>query len=290
MSIIPPEIPFLASAREPKPGCPLLLGVPYDKTASFRKGTREGPDGIRTISEDGIETYSPIQDRDLEEIHFHDLGNLEVDPSQPPEEVVAALNGVVAAMYRNGGIPIVLGGEHSISPGAVRAAFDAHPDLVVIQIDAHADLREEYEGSRHSHACAMRRILDFLPSDRLLQVGIRSGTREEYREMHAEERYVAPNAAALTKALEGRRFQDSPIYVTFDIDAFDPAEVPGTGTPEAGGISWETADSMRAVLEGKNIVGFDLVELAPGLDPSGISSVLAAKLLREWLLTMATSS
>jgi agmatinase len=136
----------------------------------------------------------------------------------------------------------------------------------------------------------MQRILDFLPSDQLLQVGIRSGTKEEYQEMLSEERYIEPNPSALAEALENRGFQKAPIYVTFDIDAFDPAEVPGTGTPEAGGISWQAADSMRAVLEGTNIVGFDLVELAPGLDPSGISSVLAAKLLREWLLTIAIPS
>jgi len=267
----------------------VLFGVPYDKTASFRKGTRLGPDGIRLISEDGIETYSPAQNLDLEDIRVFDSGNLEIDPNESPEVVASAVQEAVASIYGNQGIPVLLGGEHSISPGAVRAAFDRYPDLVVVQIDAHADLRDEYEGSAFSHACAMRRILDFLPSDRLLQVGIRSGTGEEYREMRSGNRHIDPCAESLRKALDRRGIRDAPLYVTFDIDSFDPSEVPGTGTPEAGGISWATAETLRNVCKERRIVGFDLVELAPDLDPSGISAVLAAKLLREWLLTISTS-
>lgn len=289
MKIIPPVSPFLGARTERQRGDLVLLGVPYDKTASFRKGTRLGPEGIRTISEAGIETYSPAQNLDLEDIRFFDSGNLDVAEDESPERVALGVQEAVASIYESRGIPVLLGGEHSISPGAVRAAFDRHPDLVVIQLDAHADLRDQYEGSSFSHACSMRRILDFLPSDRLLQVGIRSGTREEYREMRAENRHIDPCAASLGRVLDSRGFRDAPIYVTFDIDCFDPSEVPGTGTPEAGGISWSTAESLRNVCKERCIVGFDLVELAPDLDPSGISSVLAAKLLREWLLSIATS-
>lgn len=290
MPILPPRVPFLGASQVITPGCPGLLGIPYDKTASFRKGTRKGPDGIREISEEGIETYSPTQDRDLEEIPFSDLGNLEIDNDAAPEAMFEVVYEAVTKMHDEGVIPVLLGGEHSISPGAVRAAFEHYPDLVVIQFDAHADLRAHYKGSAHSHACAMRRILDFLPSERLLQVGVRSGTREEYREMKSEDRYVAPDAEALASVLDSRSFRDAPLYITFDIDAFDPAEVPGTGTPEAGGITWADFESLRSVLEGTRIVGLDLVELAPELDPTGISSVLAAKLLREWLLTISIDS
>ncbi|MDB4626796.1 arginase family protein, partial [Akkermansiaceae bacterium] len=170
----------------------------------------------------------------------------------------------------------------SITPGPVKAAFERHPELAVIQFDAHADLREEWNGSRNSHACAMRRILDFLPAERLLQVGIRSGTREEFQEMRGANRLIAPTAAALTEALE--RVKGRPIYVTFDIDFFDPSCVPGTGTPEPGGIDWATCESLLEVLTDSNIVALDIMELAPTLDSSEVSSVVAAKLLREFLL------
>jgi len=128
----------------------------------------------------------------------------------------------------------------------------------------------------------MRRILDFLPSDRLLQVGIRSGTREEFQEMRQHERLIHPDASSLTTAL--KRLGDRPIYVTFDLDFFDPSQLPGTGTPEPGGIDWPTCESLLEVLYGSNIIGLDLMELAPTLDPTEASSILAAKLLREWIL------
>lgn len=283
--LIPPPVPFLgAGAGEPRRGAVAIFGVPYDKTASFRKGTRGGPDALRSVSDAAIETYSPAQDRDLEDFDFVDLGNVELNNDAAPELIDALVFDAAASLLQSEAIPCMIGGEHSVSPGAIRAAFEMHPDLVVIQIDAHADLRESYEGSPHSHACAMRRILDFLPSDHLLQVGIRSGTREEFAEMKREERYVAPSGAALAGILKSRNFENAPIWVTFDIDAFDPAEVPGTGTPEAGGITWKEAEELRSVLSGRQIVGFDIVELAPDLDPSGISTALAAKLVREWVL------
>lgn len=286
MNITSAATPFLGAETEIQPGCPAILGVPYDRTASFRKGAVKGPDGIREVSAAAIETYSPVQDKDLEDIVYADIGNLNVDNGDTPESVVEELKTVVSEIYQKEALPIILGGEHSISPGAIKAAFDRYPDLVVAQFDAHADLRESYERSRCSHACAMRRTLDFLPSDRLLQIGIRSGTKEEYQELVKSGRYVPADGAILSKALEARGFGKCPIYITFDIDLFDPSEVPGTGTPEAGGIRWSDFESLRAALEGCNIVGLDIVELAPELNPTGISTALAAKMLREWLLTM----
>lgn len=288
MNITPATTPFLEAETEIQPGCPAILGVPYDKTASFRKGTRNGPDAIREVSAAAIETYSPVQDKDLEDIVYADIGNLDVDSEDAPESVVETLKLAVDKIYEKEALPIILGGEHSISPGAIQAAFQRHPDLVVVQFDAHADLRESYEGTPHSHACAMRRTLDFLPSERLLQVGIRSGTKEEYQELKKSGRYFPADGPLLAETLDSKGFRENPIYITFDIDLFDPSEVPGTGTPEAGGIRWSDFESLRSVFESRDIVGLDIVELAPELDPTGISSALATKMLREWLLTVAS--
>jgi len=284
MKLLPPNAaPFIgASSDQILPGKIALLGIGYDGTTSFRPGTRRGPDGLRAVSEAGIETYSPVLDRDLADFEFSDLGNLEL-PHGAPEPVIEAAYQATRKILTAGAIPALIGGEHSISPGPIRAAFEKHPDLLVIQFDAHADLRQEWNGSPNSHACAMRRTLDFLPADRLLQVGIRSGTREEFQEMRSHERLVAPTPGALSAALA--RFDHPPVYLTFDIDFFDPALVPGTGTPEAGGIDWATCESLLALLKDQNLIGFDIVELAPNLDPTEVSACVAAKLLRELILT-----
>ncbi|MDB4265462.1 agmatinase [bacterium] len=279
----PNSAPFLGASifklAELQEGLPAILGCGYDGTTSFRPGTRWGPDAFRSVSDEAIETFSPAQNRDLKDITFADLGNLEI-PYGAPEPVVELLYQATLEILKTGAIPIILGGEHSISPGSIKAVFEKHPDLVVVQFDAHADLRHEWNGTPNSHACAMRRVLDFLPADQLLQVGIRSGTRDEFAEMG--DRLIAPTASALSAALP----KEAPLYITFDLDLFDPSLLSGTGTPEPGGIDWATFEAMLALLKGANIVGLDIVELAPTLDPSGVSPVVAAKMLREWLLTL----
>jgi agmatinase len=274
--------PFIgASSDQLEAGKVALLGVAYDGTTSFRPGTRRGPDGMRAVSEAGIETYSPMQDRDLEDLFFSDLGNLAISTAAP-EPVIESAYQATREILAAGALPIILGGEHSITPGPVRAAFEKYPDLAVIQFDAHADLRQEWNGSPQSHACAMRRVLDYLPPERLLQVGIRSGTREEFREMREQNRLVPAEPAAFAEALQ--RLGSRPLYVTFDLDVFDPSQLSGTGTPEPGGIDWPTCEALLRTLSEARIIGLDLMELAPSLDPTEASAVLAAKLLREWIL------
>lgn len=268
------------------PDAPALFGVCYDGTTSFRPGARFGPDAIRSVAQLALESYSPAQGRDLEDHAFADLGNLDT-PFGAPEPVVEMVHAATGEVLRQGGIPFVLGGEHSISPGAIRAVFEARPDLRVIQFDAHADLRESFDGNRHSHASAMRRVLDFLPPGRLIQVGIRSGLREEFAEMDAAGRRVDAEPAALAEALSRNGFADGPIYVTFDLDLFDPSVLPGTGTPEPGGIDWRTFETLLAALPAEQIAGLDVVELSPKLDPGEVSSVTAAKVVREFLLALA---
>ena len=271
---------FMGGRRNPE-GCSVaLFGVPYDGTTSFRPGTRFGPAAIREVST-GLETYCPQLDRDLENLCYADLGAVDI-PYGDPEPVVDAVRNATSTVLAAGMKPLMLGGEHSISSGAVAAVAEQHPDLVLVQLDAHADLRDEWLGSRHSHACAMRRCLEVLPSQQLLQIAIRSGTFEEFRELHRSDRLISvQDIPERMTPLRGR-----PIYLTVDLDWFDPAVMPGTGTPEPGGFMWNDFATVINELRHHRLMGADVVELAPQLDSSGISSVLAAKVTRSLLLLM----
>ena len=271
---------YMGSQRDPA-GCRVgLFGVPYDGTTSFRPGTRFGPAAIREVSP-GLESYCPQLDRDLEELAIADLGAVDI-PFGAPEPVVAAVQQATEAVLALGLKPLMLGGEHSISSGAVAAVAKQHPDLVLVQLDAHADLRQEWLGALHSHACAMRRCLEVLPSQQLLQIAIRSGTREEFSELRQSGRLVAIERMA--EAL--RPLRGKPLYLTVDLDWFDPAVMAGTGTPEPGGFLWSHFAALVDELRHHNLVAADVVELAPMLDPSGVSSVLAAKVVRSLLFLL----
>ena len=276
---------FMGAQRDPQDCQVGVFGVPYDGTTSFRPGTRFGPAAIRDVSE-GLETYCPQLDRDLDDIAYADLGALAI-PFGAPEPVVERVKTATEAVLDLGLKPLMLGGEHSISSGAVSAVAERHPDLVLVQLDAHADLREEWLGARHSHACAMRRCLEVLPSGDLLQLAIRSGTRLEFQELRHSGRLIqdCPALAHAMQNLAGR-----PIYLTVDLDWFDPSVLPGTGTPEPGGFHWSDFAQVLQVLQDHRLVGADVVELAPQLDASGASAVLAAKVVRSLLLLMASET
>ena len=271
---------YMASRRDPA-GCRVgLFGVPYDGTTSFRPGTRFGPAAIREVST-GLETYCPQLDLDLEDLAFADLGAVSI-PHGAPEPVLAAVEQATEAVLDLGLAPLMVGGEHSISSPAVAAVARRHPDLVLVQLDAHADLRQEWLGSQHSHACAMRRCLEVLPSGTLRQIAIRSGTRAEFEELRSSGRLVAiERMAEALIPLRGR-----PLYLTVDLDWFDPAVLPGTGTPEPGGFHWADFAVLVEELSHHRLVAADVVELAPQLDPTGVSAVLAAKVVRSLLLLL----
>ena len=272
---------FMGSRRDPA-GCRVgLFGVPYDGTTSFRPGTRFGPAAIREVSQ-GLETYCPQLDLDLEDLAFADLGAVDI-PFGAPEPVVDAVHQATRTVLDLGLKPLMLGGEHSISSGAVAAVAEQHSDLVLVQLDAHADLREEWLGARHSHACAMRRCLEVLPSGDLLQLAIRSGTRNEFLELKRSGRRM-DDVHALRDAMAP--WTGRPVYLTVDLDWFDPAVLPGTGTPEPGGFLWRDFAAVVDVLREHQLVAADVVELAPQLDTSGVSSVLAAKVTRSLILLM----
>ena len=272
---------YMGARRDPN-GCRVgLFGVPYDGTTSFRPGTRFGPSAVRDVST-GLETYCPQLDLDLEAMAYADLGAVEI-PFGSPEPVLEAVHQATIEVLGLQLKPLMLGGEHSISSGAVAAVAEQHPDLALVQLDAHADLRDEWLGSRYSHACAMRRCLEVLPSQELLQIAIRSGTKDEFSELHSSDRLV-PFDQMVSRL---QRLRGQPLYLTVDLDWFDPAVMPGTGTPEPGGFLWQHFAEVVSELRHHQLVGADVVELAPQLDPSGISSVLAAKVTRSLLLLMA---
>lgn len=278
---------FMGAKRNPV-GCKVgLYGVPYDGTTSFRPGTRFGPAAIREVS-NAIETYCPQLNKDLDEFNFSDFGGLEI-PYGAPEPVIAKVKKATKKLFSLGLKPLMLGGEHSISSGAVSATAQIHSDLILLQLDAHADLREEWEGSRNSHACAMRRCLEELPSNNLLQLGIRSGTKQEFEELIKYNRLIKYTPGGNTKLIKEaiNKHLGKPIYLTVDLDWFDPSVLPGTGTPEPGGFLWQDFASIIEILKGHNLVAADIVELAPHLDTSGISSILAAKVTRSLLMLLS---
>ena len=262
----------------------VILGVPYDSTTSNRPGTRFGPSAVRADSH-GLETYSPYQDLDLEDVSVYDAGELELSFGRP-EPVLDMIEAAAAQILADGKLPLMLGGEHLVTLGAVRAAAKKHPNLHIIHLDAHTDLREDYMGESLSHATVLRRCHDILGDGRIFQFGIRSGTREEF-EWAKNGRHVRLQKFNLDGLKEVvKSLADAPVYFTLDLDVLDPSAFPGTGTPEAGGISF--MDLLGAIVKLKhlNVVGCDMVELAPNLDTSGISTAMACKALRELLLAI----
>lgn len=263
----------------------VLFGAPYDSTTSFRPGTRFGPAAMRSESF-GIETYSPYQDRDLEELQIHDAGDLEL-PFGAPDQALAQIEAEAGRILDAGKIPFLLGGEHLVTLGAVRAAVKRYPKLCILHFDAHADLREDYLGVKLSHACVMRRCHELVGDGRIWQFGIRSGTREEFAFMRAGRVTTEPFTLNTLDKLELPA--GTPVYLTVDLDVIDPSEFPGTGTQEAGGVGFVALlAALRDILGRFNVVALDNVELSPPLDHTGRSTALACKLLREELLSLKT--
>jgi agmatinase len=258
----------------------VIFGAPFDSTTTFRPGARFGPSAVRTES-DGIETYSPYQSLDLEDFSVHDAGDLEL----PFGNAAAALDRIEAFARKvvdDGKTPCMIGGEHLVTLGALRAVAARHGDLCLVHFDAHADMRDDYMGEKLSHATVMRRAWEILGDGRIYQFGIRSGSRDEmdWSRGHVErELSGASGIGGVADALRG-----ASVYVTVDLDALDPSELPGTGTPEAGGMSFCDLLGALLSLKGLDVKAFDICELSPHYDQSGRSTALACKLLREMLI------
>ena len=258
----------------------VLFGAPFDGTTSYRPGTRFASSHMRNESY-GIETYSPYLDLDLVDIQIFDGGDLEL-PFGDTEKVLQIIENYTEKIIKDDKIPFMIGGEHLVTLGTVKAIAKHYPELHIIHFDAHADLRDEYMNVKLSHATVMRRCWEIVGDNRIFQFGIRSGDKEEFI---WGKNHVYTNKFNLSgvETLE-RKLIDKPVYLTIDLDVLDPSEFPATGTPEAGGVSFKELLAAIYNLSKLNIVGVDMVELSPPYDTSGISTALACKLLRELLL------
>ncbi|RHM55801.1 agmatinase [Mitsuokella sp. AF33-22] len=275
---------FLGCETEYEASRIVLYGAPFDSTTSYRPGTRFASRTMRAESY-GLETYSPYQDMDLEDAKIFDGGDLELCFGDTPR-ALADIEKFARRVVEDHKLPFLLGGEHLVTLPAVKAVHAAYDDLCIIHFDAHTDLRDEYLGNPLSHATVIRRIWDLLGDGRIHQFGIRSGERAEWywsREGHTHiQKFNFTGLQETIAALRGR-----PVYFTIDLDVLDPSCFPGTGTPEAGGVTFqELLRAALTVIRGCNIVGCDLVELSPPLDPSGASTATALKILREMLLCL----
>ena len=258
----------------------VVFGAPFDSTTSFRPGTRFASAVMRNESF-GIETFSPYQDKDLEDLSVFDGGDLELSFGDSN----SALNDIetyVGKVLSDDKVPFMIGGEHSVTLGAVRAVAKKYPDLHIVQFDAHTDLREDYLGQVYSHASVIRRCWDIVGDNKIFQFGIRSGEKVEFEWAKEHVHTTRFNFDGLDEIIE--KLKGKPVYFTLDLDVLDPSEFPGTGTPESGGVTFvELHNAIRKLLV-LNIVGLDMNELSPIYDQSGQSTALACKLLREILL------
>ncbi len=262
----------------------VLFGAPFDSTTSFRPGARFGSAAMRHESF-GLETYSPYQDKDLTEYNIFDSGDLELCFGSA-EGALADIKERAATILEDGKFPLLLGGEHLVTLGAVQAVFEKYPDLHIIHFDAHADLREDYLGAKLSHACVMRRCHDLLGDGRIHQFCIRSGEKAEFEFAKEHTNMHKFGFHGLPELVKELREAGTPVYFTIDLDCLDPSVFPGTGTPEAGGVTFmQLLDAIRWVAAA-NVVGADVNELAPMLDQSGVSTATACKVLRELLLAL----
>jgi agmatinase len=277
------ECNFMGSCDKYDESKAVIVGIPMDYTVSFRPGTRMGPAKIREVSY-GLEDYSILADDSLENKHFFDAGNLDI-PFGNVDKSLKMIGEVAQDILSDDKIPVFLGGEHLISYPIIKEVTKKYPDLVVLHFDAHADLRDSYCGEKLSHATVLRRASEHLKEKHIYQFGIRSGIKEEFIFAKGHTNiYPCKVREPFFQVLE--ELKNRPIYVTLDIDVLDPAFAPGTGTPEPGGCSSQEILEVILAFKKLNIVGFDLVEVSPAYDPSEITSILGAKILREVLIAL----
>ncbi len=263
----------------------VIFGAPFDSTTSFRPGARFGSSAIRHESF-GLEIYSPYQDKEITDTPIFDSGDLELCFGSA-ESALKDIEAHADEILNDGKIPFMMGGEHLVTLGAVRAALKKYPDMHLIQFDAHCDLRDEYLGAHLSHAAVIRRCHDLMGDGRIHQFCIRSGEKTEFEFAAKHTDMHKFNLDGFKELISELSQKNVPVYITIDLDCLDSGIFPGTGTPEAGGISF--MDLMGAVKELKNanIIAADVNELAPMLDTSGMSTATACKVVRELLIAVS---
>jgi agmatinase len=281
--LIPADPRFIACRASLPEARVALFGIPFEGRVNLRRGADHGPRELRLAS-DSIETYSPFLGRDLEDLAIADLGDCELGDGSPREQLGRARE-EIRRFWRPGLRPVMLGGDHTATLPVIEVLAPAIPELRILQLDAHPDLREEFLGERYNYASAMARVMDVVAPERVYQVGMRTGAREEYQRK-------APHLfpAHRTRPLDAVRsllpeLAAHPLYVTVDVDVLDPSEAPGTGAPEPCGITAAELVEIVRLLAPCSIVGTDLMEVAHAWDPSGRTGITASWILREAILT-----
>ena len=275
---------FIGCEAEYKDANIVLFGAPFDSTTSFRPGARFGSAAMRHESF-GLETYSPYQDKDLTDYKVFDSGDIELCFGSA-ELALADIQARAAEILKDGKLPLLLGGEHLVTLGSVRAVFEKYPDLHIIHFDAHADLRDDYLGAKLSHACVLHRCHELVGDGRIFQFCIRSGDREEFEFAKEHTEIHKFNFDGLKETVDKLVESGAPVYLTIDLDCLDPSVFPGTGTPEAGGVTFPQLLHAILTVCKANVVAADVNELAPMLDATGVSTATACKVLRELLLAL----
>ncbi len=275
---------FIACDSEYDDAKIVLFGAGFDGTTSFRPGTRFAPAAIRNESF-GIETYSPYQDKDMLDHSFFDSGDIEL-PFGSTSRAVADIAMRTDVILNDEKIPFMIGGEHLVTLGSVMAVKDRYEELYIVHFDAHADLRDDYLGQKLSHACVLRRCWELVGDGHIFQFGIRSGDRDEFifaKEHTTMNKFDFNGLEETVEKLKGKN-----VYLTVDLDVLDPSIFPGTGTPEAGGVTFDQLrKALTLVCSSLNIVGCDVNELSPVYDQSGVSTAVACKIIREMLLALS---
>jgi len=278
------RIPFEGCVASYEEADIVLFGAGYDGTSSYRPGSRFAPMAIRSEALYSQENYSPYFKKDLSEKSIHDAGDIDLpigDKSTALELIHKTTHDLVSQKKKL----CVIGGEHLITLPVIQAVLEFHPDLKIVQVDAHLDLMDELFGDRISHGTVMRRISELKNEAKwIYQAGIRSGSKEEYEFAKTHTHLFQFHLKEFTEAIKD--LMSYPIYLSLDLDVFDPSLIPGTGTPEAGGIMFPEFIDLLKTLDGANIVGCDMVELSPKIDPTGNSTINAAKILRELLMIL----
>jgi agmatinase len=284
-SFAPPATLYLASSPElgdspTQPAAAAIFGAPLDLTESFRSGAHAGPAAVRYMS-DALETYSPVLDRDLEDFLITDLGDVDLEGASMPESL-GRISGAMQFAAGQARVAVMLGGEHTASLGGFRGLKRVHPDAVILQADAHLDMRPEYEGQIFTHATWLNHLGQEFGFPVIHQVGLRSGDRWEWE---AARRHTAWSSTELSLPQAIRQqIGRLPVYLSIDIDVLDPAHAPGTGCPEPGGVTFRELQAFLHGLAGLRVVAMDVMEVSPNLDGANITAAAAAKLVREAIL------
>jgi len=261
----------------------VLFGAPYDGTTSYRPGSRLAPNRAR-LESFGIETYSPYQDKEMLDYKIHDAGDTDIALGNV-HKTLDFIYQDASQYFKDHKKTLMVGGEHLVSYPTIHACLEQYPDLRVVHFDAHTDLRDSFLGEDMSHATVLKKVADELGDNRLFQFGIRSGSKEEFEYAKTHQYIEIAGVSTLPSILN--QLEGYPIYITLDVDVLDPSIMSGTGTPEAGGITYKELLQALLQLKDQHIVGADIVELAPDYDASGVSTATTCTLIRELLLLMA---